>query len=129
MRRLTGRRILRSSHGRNWKRGMTADMDAAAASPRHNINPRYVRRTHWTNGVGTVMMIGSGWQIDNASALFGFTFPKAITLGGWLAGGLLWHFAAMWLLIANGAVYVTLALVTGRFRQRFLPILATEVVR
>jgi len=108
---------------------MTADMDAAAASPRHNINPRYVRITHWTNAVATLIMIGSGWQIYNASPLFGFTFPKAITLGGWLAGGLLWHFAAMWLLIANGAVYVTLALVTGRFRQRFLPILATEVVR
>lgn len=108
---------------------MTADMDAAAASPRHNIHPRYVRITHWTNAVATLIMIGSGWQIYNASPLFGFTFPRTITLGGWLAGGLLWHFAAMWLLIANGAVYMTLALVTGRFRQRFLPILPTEVVR
>src|SRR5215813_8854735 len=109
--------------------GMSVDMAATARSPDRTIHSRYVRITHWINALATLMMIGSGWQIYNASPLFGFTFPKAITLGGWLAGGLLWHFAAMWLLIANGAVYVTLALVTGRFRQRFLPILATEVVR
>ena len=44
-----------------------------------------------------LMMIGSGWQIYNASPLFGFMFPNGVTLGGWLAGALLWHFAAMWL--------------------------------
>jgi thiosulfate reductase cytochrome b subunit len=74
-------------------------------------------------------MIMSGWQIYNASPLFAFTFPKSLTLGGWLAGGLLWHFAAMWLLIVNGLVYVVLGLATGRFRQRLLPIRPTEVVR
>ena len=58
-----------------------------------------------------------------------FTFPKSITLGGWLAGALLWHFAAMWLLIANGLVYVTLGLATGRFRRKLLPIRPAEVVR
>ena len=49
-----------------------------------------------------VVMIGSGWEIYNASPLFAFTFPRAITLGGWLAGALLWHFAAMWVLAVNG---------------------------
>ena len=61
-----------------------------------------------------LIMIGSGWQIYNASPLFGFTFPRSMTIGGWLAGALLWHFAAMWLLIVNGLVYVTLGLATGR---------------
>src|SRR6266545_1270597 len=56
-------------------------------------------------------MIGSGWQIYNASPLFPFVFPPAITLGGWLAGALLWHFAAMWLLAVNGLVYVVLVIV------------------
>jgi thiosulfate reductase cytochrome b subunit len=56
-------------------------------------------------------------------------FPNAVTLGGWLAGGLLWHFAAMWLLIANGLVYVTLGLATGRFRRKLLPIRPSEVGR
>jgi thiosulfate reductase cytochrome b subunit len=38
-------------------------------------------------------MIGSGWEIYNASPLFP-SVSAAITLGGWLAGALLWHFAA-----------------------------------
>src|SRR5439155_18373775 len=84
------------------------------------IHPLHVRITHWINALAILIMIGSGWQIYNASPLFAFTFPNGITLGGWLAGGLLWHFAAMWLLIANGLVYVSLGLVTGRFRHQLL---------
>src|SRR5216684_210863 len=57
-------------------------------------------------------MIGSGWEIYNASPLFPFVFPKSITLGGWLAGALLWHFAAMWLWVANGLVYVILGVLS-----------------
>jgi len=108
---------------------MTADRAAAAGLPHHDVHSRYVRITHWVNALAMLIMVGSGWQIYNASPLFGFTFPKAITLGGWLAGGLLWHFAAMWLLLINGAVYLTVGLVTGHFRQKFLPILPAEVVR
>ena len=93
------------------------------------IHPLYVRVTHWINAVAILIMVGSGWQIYNASPLFGFTFPASITLGGWLAGALLWHFAAMWLLIANGLVYVILALVTGHFRRKLLPIRPGEIVR
>lgn len=98
-------------------------------APRRIIHPLYVRVTHWINALAMLLMIGSGWQIYNASPLFGFTFPKAAALGGWLAGGLLWHFAAMWLLTVNGAVYVTLGIVLGRFRQRLLPISPAEVMR
>jgi thiosulfate reductase cytochrome b subunit len=86
------------------------------------IHPVWVRITHWINALAILMMIGSGWQIYNASPLFDFNFPKAITLGGWLGGALLWHFAAMWLLVINGIVYVTLGLITGRFRRKLLPI-------
>ena len=93
------------------------------------IHPLYVRITHWINAVAMLIMIGSGWQIYNASPLFGFTFPRSITIGGWLAGALLWHFAAMWLLILNGLVYVTLGLATGRFRRKLLPIRASEILR
>ncbi len=56
-------------------------------------------------------------------------FPSSVTLGGWLAGGLLWHFAAMWLLIANGLVYVVIGLATGRLRRKLLPIRPADVVR
>jgi thiosulfate reductase cytochrome b subunit len=81
-----------------------------------------VRITHWINAIAMLVMIGSGWEIYNASPLFGFSFPRSITLGGWLAGALLWHFAAMWVLAVNGIVYVALGIASGRFRRKLLPI-------
>jgi thiosulfate reductase cytochrome b subunit len=92
------------------------------------IHPRWVRVCHWINALAILVMIGSGWQVYNASPLFDFTFPGAITLGGWLAGALLWHFAAMWILAINGIVYVTLGIVTGRFRRKLLPIRPSDVI-
>ncbi len=105
-------------------------IDAAAAPERPPvlIHPIWVRVTHWINALAMLVMIGSGWEIYNASPLFGFRFPGSITLGGWLAGALLWHFAAMWVLAINGVVYVALGLITGRFRKKLLPIRAGEVV-
>ena len=105
---------------------MTAE--AMTTPSNTTIHPVWVRITHWINAIAILVMIGSGWQIYNASPLFGFVFPKGITLGGWLAGALLWHFAAMWVLVINGIVYVTLGLVTGRFRRKLLPITPTQVI-
>jgi thiosulfate reductase cytochrome b subunit len=93
------------------------------------VHPLSVRITHWINALAVLIMIGSGWQIYNASPLFPFTFPGSVTLGGWLAAGILWHFAAMWLLIANGLVYLTLGFATGRLRRKLLPIRPSEVAR
>jgi thiosulfate reductase cytochrome b subunit len=92
------------------------------------IHPLWVRVTHWINALAIIVMIGSGWQIYDASPLFHFTFPRSITIGEWLAGALLWHFAAMWLFVANGLVYIALGLATGRFRRKLFPIRATEVL-
>jgi thiosulfate reductase cytochrome b subunit len=105
-------------------------IDATAADARvtHVIHPAWVRITHWINALAMLVMIGSGWEIYNASPLFGFTYPSSITLGGWLAGALLWHFAAMWVLAINGLVYVALGLVTGRFRRKLLPIAPGAVI-
>jgi len=86
------------------------------------IQPRWVRATHWINAVAMIVMIMSGWQIYNASPLFAFKFSKSITLGDWLGGALLWHFAAMWLLMVNGLLYVALGIASGRFRKKLLPI-------
>src|SRR3954471_22887931 len=106
-----------------------ASIDTSArATPHPGIHPVWVRLTHWVNAIAMLVMIGSGWEIYNASPLFGFTYPGAITLGGWLAGALLWHFAAMWVLAINGVVYVALGLITGRFRRKLLPILPGEVI-
>ncbi|MGY3448965.1 cytochrome b/b6 domain-containing protein [Bradyrhizobium sp. USDA 4353] len=86
------------------------------------IQPAWVRVMHWINAVAMILMIMSGWQIYNASPLFDFRFDRSITLGGWLGGALLWHFAAMWLLILNGLAYLVTGLATGRFRRKLLPI-------
>jgi thiosulfate reductase cytochrome b subunit len=111
-------------------------MSSLAVSDEHHatpttakvIQPAWVRAVHWTNAFAMVLMIMSGWQIYNASPLFDFTFPRSITLGGWLAGGLLWHFAAMWLLMVNGLIYLIMSLVTGRFRKKLLPITPSGVI-
>ena len=92
------------------------------------IQPAWVRTVHWINAVAIVLMIMSGWQIYNASPLFNFTFSRSITLGGWLGGALLWHFAAMWLLMVNGLVYLALGFATGRFAKKLLPISPTGVI-
>jgi thiosulfate reductase cytochrome b subunit len=110
---------------------MTATRDSAmfpAPPARQTIHPVWVRVTHWINAVAMVLMILSGWEIYNASPLFGFTYPKSITLGGWLAGALLWHFAAMWLLAVNGLVYVVLGIATGRFRRKLFPLRPGDVI-
>ena len=106
---------------------LTSASASAPTKPRV-IHPVWVRVTHWINAIAIVIMILSGWRIYNASPLFPFTFPNGITIGGWLAGALLWHFAAMWLLVVNGIVYITLGIITGRFRRKMLPIYPSEVI-
>jgi thiosulfate reductase cytochrome b subunit len=105
-------------------------IDATAADARvtHVIHPAWVRITHWINALAMLVMIGSGWEIYTASPLYGFTSPSSITLGGWHAGALLWHFAAMWVLAINGLVYLTLGIATGRFRRKLFPIRPSEFV-
>jgi thiosulfate reductase cytochrome b subunit len=109
---------------------ITAASDRAATKVTNTkvIQPAWVRVVHWINAVAIVLMIMSGWQIYNASPLFNFTFSSSITLGGWLGGGIMWHLAAMWLLVINGLVYLTLGIATGRFRKKLLPISAKGVL-
>jgi thiosulfate reductase cytochrome b subunit len=70
----------------------------------------------------------SGWGIYNASPLFDFEFAKSITLGGWLGGAIQWHFAAMWLLAANGLVYLLCNVGTGRLARKFFPLSPRAIV-
>jgi thiosulfate reductase cytochrome b subunit len=92
------------------------------------IHPRWVRVAHWLNALAMVLMILSGWRIYNASPLFAFEFPEALTIGAWLGGAIQWHFAAMWLLTINGLVYLALGFATGRFRRKLWPIHPRAVV-
>jgi thiosulfate reductase cytochrome b subunit len=107
---------------------MTAETMTETAAGAETIHPGWVRVCHWINAIAILVMIGSGWQIFDASPLFNFTFPRGIALGNWLGGALLWHFAAMWVLVINGLVYVTLGLVTGRFRRKLWPIYPSQVI-
>ncbi len=107
----------------------TAEQALTIGVPHKVIHPAWVRVTHWINALAMLLLIGSGWQIYDASPLFGFEFPKQIALGNWLGGALLWHFAAMWLLVINGLVYVSLGLLTGRFRRKLFPLRPSEVLR
>jgi thiosulfate reductase cytochrome b subunit len=93
------------------------------------VHPLVVRIAHWINAVAILIMVLSGWRIYNASPLFGFKFPPEWTLGGWLAGALQWHFAAMWLLAVNGLVYVAYGIFSGHFRRKLLPVSPGAVFR
>ncbi|MFI5245106.1 MAG: cytochrome b/b6 domain-containing protein [Gemmatimonadales bacterium] len=89
-----------------------------------------VRLTHWVNAVALTLMVASGLRIFNASPEFapkGGTFccwpfegtpaPAFLTFGGWLAGARHWHFAMMWVLVANGLVYIAFVYLHGEWRD------------
>lgn len=94
----------------------------AAPTETVKVHPPLVRICHWINALAVLVMVVSGWRIYNADALFAFKFPVSLTLGGWLAGALQWHFAAMWVLFVNGVVYVVYGIFSGHFRRRLLPV-------
>jgi thiosulfate reductase cytochrome b subunit len=78
---------------------------------------------HWTNIVSLFVMITSGLQIYNANPVFGgragWHFPAVVTLGGWLAGGRHWHFAAMWFFSMNLLIYGIYIFLTRRWKRRY----------
>ncbi|MEO5735695.1 MAG: cytochrome b/b6 domain-containing protein [Rubrivivax sp.] len=92
------------------------------------MHPLWLRLTHWVNAIAVVLMVMNGWRVYNASPLFDFYFPGAITLGGWRGGALQWHFAAMWLLVANGLLYLTLNIASGRAGRKFFPVVPRAVL-
>ncbi|MGB9110696.1 MAG: cytochrome b/b6 domain-containing protein [Telluria sp.] len=93
------------------------------------IHPAWLRIAHWLNAAAVLVLVTSGWRIYDATGFLGFTIPPAWTLGGWLGGALAWHFAAMWLLVVNGCLYLATNLLSGRLRRQFLPIPPREVLR
>lgn len=89
-----------------------------------------VRLTHWVNVVAIVIMAGSGMRIFNAHPAFarpgerfalnpweGRSIPNGLTFGGWLGGARHWHFAMMWLLVANGLLYLGFLFLHGEWRD------------
>ncbi len=98
--------------------------------PPPRLHPLPVRVMHWTNAVAMIIMIMSGWGIyDDYVIIHGLHFSSTYRLGSWAAPSLLWHFAGMWLLALNGLAYLVYGLVTGRLRERMLPIRFRELVQ
>ncbi len=93
------------------------------------MHPPAIRIMHWLNALAMLVMVTSGWKIYEDEPLFGTVrFPDAITLGGEAQGALQWHYAGMWLMVANGLAYVAYGLATGRFRRLLLPIRPGELL-
>lgn len=94
------------------------------------LHPWPLRIMHWVNAAVMLVMITSGWGIyDDDVIIRGFHFGGFWRLGDWAAWSLNWHFAGMWFLVINGLAYLTYGFVTGRFREKLLPIRPSEVVR
>ena len=89
-------------------------------SDREYQHPFIVRLTHWVNFIALAIMVTSGLRIYNASPLFDFRFPDALTLGGWLAGARQWHFFGMWLFFVNGAVWLVYNVISKHGRHTTL---------
>jgi thiosulfate reductase cytochrome b subunit len=105
--------------------------DEAINGPAHGrrLHPWPVRIMHWINAVTMLVMITSGWGIyDDDVIIRGLHFDKAWRLGDWAAWSLNWHFAGMWFLALNGAAYLTYGFLTGRFRERLLPIKFSDIL-
>jgi len=84
-----------------------------------------VRVCHWLTAVSLFVLIGSGLRIFIAFPSFGpkipqrnlLEVPAALTIGGWLAGALRWHFTFMWIFVGTGMVYLVHQVATGNFRK------------
>jgi thiosulfate reductase cytochrome b subunit len=89
-----------------------------------------VRITHWLAFPLIFGMVASGLQIYRAYPRFGerggpyypnpfqdAAFPEWARLGGWLAGGLHWHFTLMWPLVAAGLTYLTYLVLSGEWKK------------
>ncbi len=98
-----------------------------ATPARRPVHRWPIRLTHWINLFAMTAMFMSGWEIYNASPLFGFRFPSPMTLGGWLGGAIGWHLAVMWLLVCNALCYLSWSLFSGHLRRDLLPIHAATL--
>lgn len=104
-------------------------MDSSVSSQRPKSRPKsnqpiFAKIFHWINLISLSLMITSGLQIYNSNPVFGgragWQFPSIFLLGGWLAGGRHWHFAAMWLFAINLLLYGTYIFITRRWKHRFI---------
>jgi thiosulfate reductase cytochrome b subunit len=108
----------------------TPPLEKPSVCTGHRLHPWPIRIMHWINAVDMLIMITSGWGIyDDDVIIRGFHFSSFWRLGDWAAWSLNWHFAGMWFLVLNGAIYLVYGFASGRFREKLLPIRPGEVVQ
>jgi thiosulfate reductase cytochrome b subunit len=96
---------------------------------RPSAHPLPIRIMHWIGAISILCMMLSGWAIYNASPSLPFTFPRWMTLGGWLAGGIAWHLSVMWVLFVDGSAYLLYGFCGGHFRRDIRPRGPRAVIR
>jgi thiosulfate reductase cytochrome b subunit len=101
-------------------------MTKARNRPAH---PLPIRIMHWIWVPAVICMTLSGWAIYNASPDLPFSFPRWITLGGWLAGGIAWHLSVMWVLFAVGIAYLLYGVASGHFIRDLFPPTPRAVIK
>jgi thiosulfate reductase cytochrome b subunit len=97
--------------------------------PARPTHPLPIRIMHWVGAISVLCMMLSGWAIYNASPSLPFTFPRWMTLGGWLAGGIAWHISVMWVLFVDGSAYLLYGFCSGHFRRDIRPRGPRTVIR
>jgi thiosulfate reductase cytochrome b subunit len=123
------RRVRSYDYGAALQR-VTKLIPARVPARTRRLHPVPIRIMHWINALTMIVMIMSGWGIYNDYVIIGgLHFPKFMRLGSWAAESLLWHFAGMWFLAINGFAYLLYGSITGRFRERLLPIRPSDVVK
>jgi thiosulfate reductase cytochrome b subunit len=97
---------------------------SSVAKPRRSLQAPPAKLFHWVNIISLFLMLTSGLQIYNANPVFGgregVHFPFIGLLGGWLAGGRHWHFAAMWFFSLNLLWYGVYVLLAQRWKHRYV---------
>ena len=88
-------------------------VDGSGARRRVRVEHPYpVRLAHWALAIALPILAMSGLQILIAFPSFGpklppgpgIAVPRWAALGGWLAGGIQWHFTFMWLFLGAGTI-------------------------
>ena len=102
---------------------MTASTDSPKKARLTPSQAGLAKLFHWVNIISLLVMITSGLQIYNANPVFGgrggWHFPDWLLLGGWLAGGRDWHFAAMWIYALNLLWYGLYVFASRRWQRRY----------
>jgi len=99
-------------------RGVPAFVSIAALEDIETDEPVGVTTIMGHNFITTGVL---GVSYDANGEPIAAAFPNWLTLPGGLAGARDVHFAAAWLLVLNGLVYLLFSLFTGHFRRDLLP--------